>query len=44
MTINKISKRTAFNPKNLANFLLLILINPYTLLKKKIRIINSLKT
>lgn len=43
MTINKISKRTAFNPKNLANFLLLILINPYTLLKK-IRIINSLKT
>ena len=42
MTINKISSRTAFNPKNLAKFLLLISINPYNFIIK-IRMKNSLE-
>ena len=34
MTINKINSLTAFNPKNLAKFLLLISINPYKFIIK----------
>ena len=35
ITIIKISNLIALNPKNLANFLLLIQIIPYKLIKKK---------
>ena len=42
MTINKIINLTTFNPKNFAKFLLLILINPYNLLKNQYE--NTLKS